>query len=712
VSGENTQQEVLDECVPSHGGYGFMNEESIDFTRASAPCMELSQLGDGPRGLRRLHRSFPQFRFSQSLNRTTIVRMRDFISKLFMVPLFLALLALVACTNGSTVVTLTATPSSDRFVAYRVGVASIQLITSSGKPGLMILPAETTVDFTKVTDWSEILGAPIVPKGTYAGAEITFDYSTAQIIYDDGSLDGVALAPVDQSGKALGLARVIVSVDPGDQLRSAAKQAARLSFSFNLAASNLIDLSKGTVTITPLISASMQPIDAKQVRLNGPLLTANNSFLATGVMPFDSTTAGLGSLPIEPSDTTTYEINGFVLTGAAGQSQLAALPSSTVMTVFGTLAISNSSTIAASTTTPSDTTTPTTPSDTTTPTPVVTTPTSTTTSTVTFSASQVLVDGSLQGVGLSRLSGTVSARSGNTLGVQEATLTQSGSTETLVPGTTIVNVGPSTVVTFFGQGVENAISPQQISVGSVIEAFGTASNTSTGQALLDASAGRVRLDLTSASGLVTAQGSNTLTLNVTAMGGRAISAFDFTGSGAEPTRYGIEFSSGSTPDLSNSTVGAPVVVTGFANAFATASPNFTASTLLDPTTIPAQLVIDWSGGTASPFISFDSSSIVLDPATSNFGSRHQIQVGSQIINLVGLASNPSITPSTSSGVVFSIGHASSSTIENFETYTAFITQLQSELNGSTLATGMTAIGQYTASSFAFSANSITLFLNN
>jgi hypothetical protein len=664
--------------------------------------------------------------------------MRDFISKLFAVPLLLALL-LGACTNGSTVVTLTATPSSDRFVTYRVGVASIQLLTSSGKPGLMILPAETTVDFTKVTEWSEILGAPTVPKGTYAGAEITLDYSTAQIIYDDGSLDGVALAPVDSSGKALGLARVIVSVDPSDQLRSAAKQAARLSFSFNLAASNLINLSKGTVTITPLISASMQPIDAKQVRLNGPLLTANNSFLATGVMPFDSTTAGLGSLSIEPSDTTTYEINGFVSAGAQGQTEIAGLPSNTVMTVFGTLTVSNSTNIIPQTTTPPATTTPTTttpttttpttttpttttpttttpttttPTTTTPTTPVATTPTSSTTSTVTFSASQVLVDASLQGVGLARLSGTVSARSGNTLGLEDATLTQNGSTETLVPGTTIVNVGSSTLVTFFGQAVEEGISPQQISVGSVIEAFGTASNTSTGQVLLDASAGRVRLDPTSASGLVIAQGSNSLTLNLTDIGGRAISAFDFTGSGASPTQYGVTFNSSSPPDLTNSTVGAPVVVTGFANTFATAAPNFTASTLLDPTTIDAQLVIDWSGGAASPFSSFDSSSIVLNAAAGNFGSRHQIQIGSQIINLVGLASNPTITPATTSGAVFSIGHASSSTIENFETYGAFITQLQSELNGTTLATGLTAIGQYTASSFAFSANSITLFLNN
>jgi hypothetical protein len=634
--------------------------------------------------------------------------MRDLISKLFAVPLFLALLTIAAC-SGSTVVTLTATPSSDPFITYRVGVASIQLQTSSGKPSTMILPAETTVDFTKVTDLSELLGAPTVPKGTYGGAEITLDYSAAQIIYDDGSLDGVALTPVDASGKALALARVTVTVDPSDPLRSAAKQASRLSLSFNLAASNLINLSNDTVTVTPLISASMQPIDAKQVRLNGPLLSANDSILATGVMPFDSTTAALGSISTEPSDTTTYEINGFVFTGAAGQAQIAALPANTMTTVFGTLTATNSASIITDSPTTTDTTT--TPATTTpTTTPIVTTPTTTTTSTVTFTASQVLVDGTAQSVGFARLSGTVSARSGNTLGIEDATLTQSGGTATLVPGTTLVNVGASTLVTFFGQGVEAAISTQQISVGSVIEAFGTASNTSTGQVLLDASAGRVRLDQTSASGIVTVQGSSTLTLDLTSMGGRAISAFDFTGSGAAPTQYGVEFNP--APDLSNSTVGAPVIVSGFANAFASASPNFSASALLDPTTIDAQLVVDWSGGSAAPFSSFDTSSIVLDPASSNFGLRHEILIGSQLVNLVGLASNPTITPGSSTAGVFSIGHVVSSTVENFETYSAFITQLQTELNGTTLATGMTAIGQYTTSSAAFSATSITIFLNN
>jgi len=124
-------------------------------------------------------------------------------------------------------------------------------------------------------------------------------------------------------------------------------------------------------------------------------------------------------------------------------------------------------------------------------------------------------------------------------------------------------------------------------------------------------------------------------------------------------------------------------------------------------------VIDWSAGTAAPFTTFDSTAITLDLSNTGIGPRHQIQIGSQVIDLVGLSSDPSITPSTTgSNTLFSIGHAASSTVESFNTLDAFVTQLQSELNGATLATGMTAVGQYTVSTFAFSATSITLFLNN
>ncbi|MDP9010398.1 MAG: hypothetical protein M3N91_17130 [Pseudomonadota bacterium] len=622
--------------------------------------------------------------------------MRALISKLLALPMSVALLAMAAC-SGSAVVTLTATPSSDTFVAYRVGLTSVQLVSSGGKPGLMILPASTTVDFTKLLDLSEVLGAPGVAKGTYNGAVITLDYSAAQIIYDDGSLDGVALTPVGANGNALGLVAVAVALDPNDPLRSVAKQVSRLAFDFNLGASSVVNLSAKTVTITPMIAASTLPIDTKQVRIRGPILGASTTFFATGLRPFDSTVAGLGQLSIEPSAVTTYEINGFVSTGPAGQAQLAALPANTLAQTFGTLTIS---TAATATTTPGTTT------------PSNTSPTAagTAASSVSFAATQVLAEGGVQGLTGDRISGIVSARSGNTLGIEDATLIQNSGTITFVPGTTIVNVGPNTQITLFGQGVAAVISPQQISVGSSIEAFGTASQTSAGGVLLDASAGRVRLDLTSAEGLVTAQGTAGLTLNLTSLGGRSISTFDFIGSGAAANQYAVATG---TLALTNSIVGAPVVVTGFPSAFGTAPPDFAASTLLDPTTIQAELVVDWNGGTAAPFTSFDSTLITFDVNNGSIGARHQIRIGSQIVDIVGLSPGLTIAPITAgSAMVFSIGHSASFTVESFNTYAAFIAQLQSELSGATLATGMTAVGQYTVSTSAFSATSLTLVLDN
>jgi hypothetical protein len=671
--------------------------------------------------------------------------MRALISKLLALPMGAALLIMAAC-SGSAVVTLTATPSSDPFIIYQVGLASVQLAKSGNKAGLMILPAETTVDFTKLFNLSEILGAPGVPKGTYTSALITLDYSAAEIIYDDGSLDGVALAPVDASGNAITTVSVAVTLDPSDPLRSAEKQVGLVALNFNLAASNAVNLSARTVTVTPLISASTLPIDAKPVRIRGPIMSANAEFFTTGVTPFDSTTAGLGTLSIDPSTTTAYNINGFVAVGGAGQAQLDALPASSVVQTFGTLTVTTPTTASAlpipttttptttttttpttttpATTTPATTTTTTTTTTTpTTTTPTTTTPTTTTTttdidtstttagSTVSFSATQVLVDTNVQGLGVAdQITGTVTSRSGDTLGVEDATLVQSGGTVTFVPGTTIVNLGPSTLITVFGQTVAEAISPQQISIGSSIQAFGTESATtaSTGGVLLDASAGYVRLDPTTAEGLVTAQGSAEVTLNLTNLGGRLITAFDFNGSGAAANQYTV-----STPSLSlaNATVGAPLVVTGLPSAFGTTSPDYTAQTLLDPTTINAELVVDWSGGNAAPFSTFDTTALTLN-VNSSFGARHQIQIGSQIVNIAGLSPAPTITPTSASAMEFSIGHSVSFTIESFDTFSAFIAQLQTELNGATLATGMTAVGQYTVSTSAFSAASVTVFIDN
>jgi hypothetical protein len=624
--------------------------------------------------------------------------MRGAWRRLLLAPAACVLLALAAC-SGTAVVTLTSTASQDNFLAYRVGLVSVQLESSSGKSALKILPASTTVDLATLTDVSEVLGAAAVAKGTYTSALVTLDYSAAQIVYDNGSLDGVALTPVGANGHAVGQIQLTVNLDPSNSFSVSSKGASQLALDFNLAASNVVNLSATTVTVTPVVAASALPIDAKLVRIRGPISgvttgdltsTTNGSF-SMGIWPFNGTVAGAGSLSVVPSTATTYEINGSASTGTAGEGQLASLGSGTLTVAYGTLTSTQQTT-------------------TTTTATAGTTSTASTTSLVTFTASEVLAGSSVQGSGFDRVTGTVSARNGDTLTVEDGTLVADDGVETFLGGTTFVIVGPNTLLTEFGQGVAEFITPQQVTVGSSIDAFGVASIQSAGNATLDASAGRVRLDTTTASGLVTVQGTGALTLNLAFLGGRAIAPFDFVNSGAAAGEYSV--ATGNL-DLTSSTVGAPVIVTGLPSSFGAAPPNFTASTLLDPTTIDAVLIVDWGAGTPSPFATYDSTAIDVDSRNSSIGARHQIQDGAQIFDIVGLASDPLIVPnSTSSNVVYSIAHLQSSTIENFDTYDAFVTQLQTELNGTTLVTGMTAVGPYTASTFSLAATSITLSLNN
>ena len=82
------------------------------------------------------------------------------------------------------------------------------------------------------------------------------------------------------------------------------------------------------------------------------------------------------------------------------------------------------------------------------------------------------------------------------------------------------------------------------------------------------------------------------------------------------------------------------------------------------------------------------------------------------MNLSGIAQNPQIVPGTATNTVFTIGHSVTGSFESFNTYSAFIARLQTELTGSVLASGITAVGQYTSNNYSFSASSITLTLQN
>jgi hypothetical protein len=308
-----------------------------------------------------------------------------------------------------------------------------------------------------------------------------------------------------------------------------------------------------------------------------------------------------------------------------------------------------------------------------------------------------------------------------------------------VSGTTTVTLSNATAVTLPAQStssVTNTIA--QISVGSLVNVFGTATVEGSGNVTMDATAGRVRLDTTSAWGTlavipaanvdtatgVTAASTGTLTIDLTDLGGRAVAPFDFAGTGgsggvnSNPNAYVLSTAALSLANLT--IVGQPVELTGLVAPFGTAgetnsavvTPDFVATTLLDPTTIPAELVVDWGAGTPTPFNSLSSTQIDLLRNNSSIGLQHTIQIGPQSIDFTLLASDPLIVPSTStSAVVFAIGHTSTSTIDNFNTFADFITALQSDLNGATLATGMSVQGVYTTTSYTLTATNVTVYLN-
>src|ERR1700677_1004321 len=323
---------------------------------------------------------------------------------MFLAPLGAALLALAAC-NGTAVVTMTSTPSTDNYLSSRVELVSLQLLTANGGSSLTVLPASTIVDFATLTNMDEVLGAAQVSKGTYASAVITLDYSSAQIIYDNGSLNGVSLTPVNVDGQTLGVVQITVTLDPNNSFSVASKGASLLAMDFNMAASNLVDLGNNTVVVTPLIAASSLPIDSKQVRIRGPLhsvsgsgaststtystTTTSSSSFTMGAMPFNSNTSGGGTLSITPTAATTYEINGKATVGGTGETQLAALSSGSLAIAYGTLTATDETSTTTQTTTAEGTLED----------------NISTSAVVTFTATQVLAGSSVQGGGLVRCRG-------------------------------------------------------------------------------------------------------------------------------------------------------------------------------------------------------------------------------------------------------------------------------------------------------------------
>jgi hypothetical protein len=317
---------------------------------------------------------------------------------------------------------------------------------------------------------------------------------------------------------------------------------------------------------------------------------------------------------------------------------------------------------------------------------------------------------SVEGAQFDAISGSVIARSADSLTVRGVTLDRRDGSVKFMRGDATLLVGANTKVTAEGNGTVESIDA--ISVGQRIRAFGDASaEDGTGHVTLDATGGRVRLRFTHLIGRVQSANPGSLTLDVKAFDGHRASVFDFTGTGtspatdADPAHY--EISTGAL-NLNLLMPGTPARVFGFVKPFGMAPPDFNGRTVVDYQDVPSLLTVGWRpGGTAAPFSSMDASGLVIDAANPDLGARHQIVLAFQAVDITTLATPVRIVPDAAKPGTFAIGKRDE--VELFSNFGDFVTALTIEL-ASANAVGLNATGQFDAATGEYTTNRVLIML--
>jgi len=590
-----------------------------------------------------------------------------------------------SCTNcGAAVVSLTDAPGD--FVTYLVNVVSIQLKRADGTV-VETVPVSTQVDFAQMVNLAEIISAKQVPAGQYVSAMITLDYSGATIavegatgtvtIAPDQIINGntnVALVAPNPTQMTLTLALTgtgALAVTPG--------AVANLALDFNLLASNSIAPSSGaptTVSVNPTLTASLAPDITKNLRARGPLVsvdTSAGSYVIT-MRPFQDVDDTAGSLTVNTTATTTWNINGSAYTGSDGLAQLAKLPAGTMTAALGQWS----------------------------------------TTTRGFTASTVLVGSSVAGFGGNGIEGTVIARTLDQFTLANGIEWHQAQSTLKYVGQMVVTVAPATAVS--EDGASGPFSIADISVGQHLQVSGTLGSDGSGNPTLDASAGTVRLMATRVQGTVTGTMPGQVILNLISLDGRAPGVFNFAGTGgtqdATATAYSINVPSALSP--SGLTSGVPAQFTGFVTPFGTAPPDFAAQSLVNFALAPATLQVRWgASGSTAPFATVSSTELLISQATLQTSSLSGIRLGPSRIDARMLASGLQLVPDAAdANPQLAIGHWQSQTVDTYSTFAAFAAAIGTDLNDTVAALQLVASGPYNAGTGALSVDQAVLVLND
>jgi hypothetical protein len=602
-------------------------------------------------------------------------------------------------TNGTPVITISTTPGP--FTAYIVEIDQIALTRNDNTVVYPLSPATPEIiDFTKFNDMTELLGAPAIVEGTYLSASITVNYSGARIYTLNASGTPQAVTPVNAAGVAATSITYTVKFDPANPLVIKHGISTPLDFNFDLSASSVLNLaaSPAKVTVRPMMTASTVPAQTKPIRARGVFVTTGTatSFTMNARAFFDVRTNPVGAVEIQTDANTTYNVNGVAYTGASGLAAVSKLPINTIVEAYGSLG----------------TLTALKPN---------------------FVATEVYAGISVENLAADRVTGTVTSRSGNTLNIHGAEVETRDFSGTITIGTVVsyftdlpVTVDSTTLIGVDRHPELQNLSIQDISIGQQVDIEGIALNSSGAQttvniASVKANGGLVRLVPTAAWGVLKTAQAGSASANLVSLGGYGPQSFTYTGTGsptgadADPTSY--IFNTG-TIDLSAQAATTPLVrFDGRVTPFGSAPPDFTADAATLGSATEQVLTVDWvNGGTASPFVTADSTGLVVNMSDANLGTSHTVQMGPLYIastasttDLTNPKVNPKIVADSTLNNQFAIGNSTSTTgLSAFNSYTSYLTQVTSVLNGTNKIQKLVAVGKYDKTTGTFTAYRIDM----
>jgi hypothetical protein len=591
------------------------------------------------------------------------------------------------------------------FVSYVVTVDSVTLTRSDGAVVTAVSTAES-VDFAQLTDFSELWSSAPIPTGTYVSASIVIDYTSAviSVLQNGVPVQATVKGP---TGAAVTTVTVLVTFDTANQPNLtpsyATSHAARLAINFHPGSSTSLDLttSPPAVVVNPWFTAAIAPADTKPIRIRGPLINSSTILgtYSVYVRPFHDEVDNLGTVSIFNTANTIYTIDGVTAAGSAPLTTLSQLSAGITMTAAYT------------------TLTPTVA-------PASGSPLEPGTAGI-FYSNYVIAGSSLEDTVTSRLTGVVTARTGNTLTLADATLSiNTGAfTYELPPVVTQVLVDSTTNVTEDGRTTLSPLTSADIAVGQHIEAIGVYSMPTADLVVLDATGasgnnGRVRLQQTQLWGQLVAGSTGALTLNTATIDDLPVAGFNFAGNGATAAQNPVPalFSVNTgTFDAAALAAGTPLWINGIVDAFGAAPPDFTAVAggVVQEAAEPASLRVIWKAATNTPFTTLSTGYAILNLANAELGSAI-LRIGPESIDATTLATGPAIvpaaTPVPATGTFpsflpgFALG-TSAGGITMYSSFSTYSTALKTEF-ASAGATYLEAHGTYNRATNTFTANSI------